>query len=130
MSLGRRTEVARQFEWETQRLTTTTFPFGSTMPHWRRIACTLRASRFKHLRAGPCCRGTVSNYVNGSGKWNMRRLNTLLPDEIVCRIRDTIPPRLEERKDEYWWKPNPKGEFTVKHTYRALEERQHQSNKM
>ncbi|RYR53791.1 hypothetical protein Ahy_A06g029039 [Arachis hypogaea] len=72
----------------------------------------------------------VSDYVDAEGNWKIRELNILLPDSVINKIRSTPPPSKEDIKDILFWRPNPEGEFTIKHTYQFLFQCDHDSDRI
>lgn len=62
----------------------------------------------------------VSVYVNPQGNWDMSTLEHLIPNEMIRKISNIIPPRIINEEDRIAWGPSPDGTFSAKSAYEAI----------
>nr|KYP39554.1 Putative ribonuclease H protein At1g65750 family [Cajanus cajan] len=60
---------------------------------------------------------SVGDYVTDTREWNIERLQTWLPSEILELIQSLRPPHVDNDYDEIIWGPTPDGIFTTKSAY-------------
>jgi hypothetical protein len=63
---------------------------------------------------------TVAEMVNDSGNWKMEILSSLLPMDLVNKIKALPPPRDADGSDERVWPGDRLRQFTVSSAYKML----------
>ncbi|RYR52427.1 hypothetical protein Ahy_A06g027345 [Arachis hypogaea] len=73
----------------------------------------------------------LETHVSGSrGQWDVRKLQEVLPEDIVKRIVGISPPSPWKEADYLAWSSSPDGQFSIKSAYQNLMESQITTNRI
>ncbi|CAN0880875.1 Putative ribonuclease H protein At1g65750 [Linum grandiflorum] len=63
---------------------------------------------------------TVADYVAGDGGWNLGKLRSVLPSEVIGHIVGMSPPRHDLGEDIWVWGGEHTGKFSIKSAYELI----------
>ncbi|KAL4359627.1 hypothetical protein AHAS_Ahas08G0096300 [Arachis hypogaea] len=70
------------------------------------------------------------DFLDVSGQWDVRKLQEVLPEDIVKRIVGISPPSPWKEADYLAWSSSPDGQFSIKSAYQNLMESQITTNRI
>ncbi|RYR43669.1 hypothetical protein Ahy_A08g040066 [Arachis hypogaea] len=62
----------------------------------------------------------LTDFLDVSGQWDARKLQKILPEDIVNKIISISPPSPWKEADCIAWEPSSDGQFSIKSAYQSL----------